>query len=333
MRFLSILLVLVAGALAAAWLGGETWRARKAARSIADDPRIEAASVAPLRELNRIGLRLSDIELQLPQGAALLPSVEVWGAPASPTTFRAALPATMALPLLGRSRTIGTEAAVLTVRVSPGAGMALGRMAAETGPVTLDGAPLLAALDAEARLMPLGAAAPPAARAAYAITAQWQDATPAGLIALPAVLAGRGLSGNGRAQVFLTGPLRQGAQPRLVGAASEGFTLTLGEQSLRIAGRVVAGGDGRAEGALFLYTADARSWMALAGELGMIPPAAVALAGTTLEQAAAAELVLPETVTPPAPPADGELRIPLIFRDGRVFLGPLPLGEAPRFPS
>ena len=326
MRFLSILL-LVGAALAATWLGGETWLAVRAQRLIAQDPRLEAAAVAPLRRLDRIGLHLSELSVQTQGGAALLPSVELWAAPSAPTHFHAELPAQMQLPLLGKGRQVAAQDAGLGLRVSPGSGL----MAASSGPVSVDGAPLLARLEAQALLAPMGAQAPQAARAAYAVEAEWSGLTPGALLDMPPALAAQALSGQGTAQVFLTGPLRpRGPEPQLAGIASPGFTLALGPQTLRIAGQLAVDADNRAEGALFLYTADARAWMQLAGDLGLIPPRLAMLAGTALEQAAAAEIDLPATTPAPNEPAPGELRIPVIFRDGRMFLGPLPLGEAPR---
>ena len=59
----------------------------------------------------------------------------------------------------------------------------------------------------------------------------------------------------------------------------------------------------------------------------------MALADTVLQQAAETPLDLPAGVPAPAEPAEGELRVPLIFRDGKTFLGPLSLGEAPPFPA
>lgn len=330
MRFLSILL-LVGAALAATWLGGETWLAARAQRLIAQDPRLEAAAVAPLRRLDRIGLHLSELSVQTQGGAALLPSVELWAAPSAPTHFHARLPAQMQLPLLGKARQVAAQDAGLGLRVAPGSGMAVGLMTASSGKVTVDGALLLARLEAQALLAPMGAQAPQAARAAYAVEAEWSGLSPAALLDLPPALAAQALSGQGTAQVFLTGPLRpRGPEPQLAGIASPGFTLTLGPQTLRIAGQLAADADNRAEGALFLYTADARAWMQLAGDLGLIPPRLVMLAGTALEQAAATEIDLPATTPAPDEPRPGELRIPVIFRDGRMFLGPLPLGEAPR---
>ncbi|SEH82097.1 hypothetical protein SAMN04488075_1255 [Paracoccus alkenifer] len=329
MRFLSILLLALGVALGFAWLGGESWLAGKARGIIAQDPRISAASVAPLRRLDRIGLHLDNVAVATPQGAAALPTLDLWAAPSSPHRFHAELPPQMLLPIQGDARQVAAQDAELTLQLSPGSGMAVALMAARSGKVSVEGAPLLARLDARALLVPMGAQAPQAARAAYAVEAEWSALTPGAALDLPAALAAQALSGQGTAQVFLTGPLRPGEpKPRLAGIASPGFTLTLGPQSLRVAGQLTADADNRAEGALFLYTTDARAWMQLTGDLGLIPPRLVMLAGSALEQAAGTE----PPATTPAPPdsAPGELRIPLTFRDGRMFLGPLPLGEAPR---
>ena len=75
MKTLAILLLLIGGAVAAAWLGGETWLARKAQAMIAEDPRVEASQVTPLREIDRIGLGLTEVEIATPGGDALLPEV------------------------------------------------------------------------------------------------------------------------------------------------------------------------------------------------------------------------------------------------------------------
>lgn len=336
MKTLVILLLLVGGAVAGAWLGGETWLAREARRMIAEDPRVEAASVTPLREIDRIGLGLTKVQIATPVGEALLPAVELWAAPTSPNQFHAALPPSMTLPVMGRPLAVTAKDAMLTLRVSPGSEMAISRVAAASGPVGVEGHPLLAALDAQAQLVAMGAAAPRAARAAYDIGGRLRDVTGTGLLPLPPALADRAISVEGVARVFLTAPFRQGADappPQLVGLASEGVTLTLGDQSLRLAGTVRAGDDGRAEGAAFVYTADARAWLQLAADLGAIPAVTVALADTALQQAAETEIELPAGVPAPAAPERGELRVPLVFRNGKTFLGPLALGEAPLFPA
>ncbi|MDO5369466.1 DUF2125 domain-containing protein [Paracoccus sp. (in: a-proteobacteria)] len=336
MRTLVILMLLIGGTVAGAWLGGETWLARKAQAMIAEDPRIEAASVTPLREIDRIGLGLTGVEIATPAGEAVLPAVELWAAPTSPTQFHAALPSTMTLPVMGRPLAVTAAEAVLSMRVSPGSDMAISRVAAASGPVAIEGHPLLEGLDAQAQLVAMGATAPRTARAAYELGGRLRDLTGMGLLPRPPALADRAISVEGAARVFLTAPFRQAADaplPELVGVSSDGVTLTLGDQSLRLAGTVRAGDDGRAEGAAFVYTTDARAWLQLAADLGAIPAVTVALADTALQQAAEMPVELPAGVPAPAEPAKGELRVPLIFRDGKAFLGPLPLGEAPLFPA
>ncbi|MBB1490102.1 DUF2125 domain-containing protein [Paracoccus sp. MC1854] len=336
MRTLVILMLLVGGTVAGAWLGGETWLAHEAQRRITADGRVGAATVAPLREIGRIGLGLTDVEVTTPAGPALLPEVELWAAPTSPTQFHAALPPRMTLPVMGRGIAVTAEDALLTLRVSPGSEMAISRAGATSGPVTIEGRPLLAALDAQAQLVAMGAAAPRDARAAYDLAGGLRDLTGTGLLPLPPALADRAISLDGAARVFLTAPLRQGADapvPRLVGLTSDGVTLTLGDQSLRLAGNIYAGDNGRAEGAAFIYVTDARPWLQLAADLGAIPAVTVALANTALDQVAQTEVALPPGTPAPPDPARGEKRIPLIFRDGKVFLGPLPLGDAPPFPA
>lgn len=336
MRTLVILMLLIGGGVAAAWLGGETWLARQAQRMIAEDARIAARSVTPLREIDRIGLGLTDVTVATPAGQAALPAVELWAAPTSPTQFHAALPPAMTLPVMGRPLAVTAEDAVLSLRVSPGSDMAISRMAARSGPVTIEGQPLLSAVDVQAQLVAMGAAAPRAARAAYDLSGSLRDLTGTRLLPRPPALGDRAMSVQGAARVFLTAPLRQAEDapvPELVGLTSDGVTLTLGDQSLRLAGTIRAGEDGRAEGAAFIYTADARAWLQLAADLGAIPAVTVALADTALEQVAQADVDLPPGTPAPAEPARGERRIPLIFRDGKTFLGPLPLGEAPPFPA
>lgn len=336
MRILAILMLLAGGTVAGVWLGGETWLARQAQEMIAGDPRINAASVTPLREIDRIGLNLTDVEIATPAGQAVLPLLELWAVPTLPTRFHAALPPAMTLPLFGRGLAVTAEDAVLSLRVSPGSGMAISQMTAGSGPVTVEGRPLLSALDAQAKLVAMGALAPRTARAAYDISGDLRDLTGTGLLPLPPALGGQAISVQGGVRVFLTAPFRQSedaAPPQLVGLTSDGVTLALGEQSLRLAGTVSAGPDGRAQGAAFIYTADPRALTDLLGELGLIPQLMAPLAGTAMEQVAQTEIELPPGIPAPPAPAQGESRIPLVFRDGRMFLGPIAIGDAPMFPA
>ena len=339
MRTLLLIVILLGGGLATAWVGGETWLSRAVAQRIADDPQIAAGGVKPLRELRRVGLSLTDVAVETPQGPVQLPALDLWAAPTAPTQFYAALPARMTLPLAGVPREVAADNAVLTLRVVPTSGMAIGRAAVDSGPVALDGAPLANTVQIDARLTPMGAGAPPGAAAAYDVAVALSGLTPAALPDLPATATaaltalGR-LSADGTTRLFLTGPLvaggRQGApDPALRGLASNGVSLGLGDLSLRLAGHLSIRDDGRPEGAVFVDTADAPRFLRLAADLGIIPRPAVPLAIAALATAAAAEVPLPLGVTPPPPLAKGALRLPLVFRNGRMTLGPVPLGDAP----
>ena len=334
MRVVLVLVLLLGGALGTAWLGGETWLARETARRIADDPRIDSAAVTPLRELSRIGLNLADVRLDTPQGAATLPWLDLWAAPTAPNEFHAALPPSMSVLVGGTERSLTAKDARVSVRVSPSRTMMLNRAAGVSGPVTLDGDPLLESADLAATLVAMGAAAPPAARASYRLDGRVEGVTPA---ALPPEIARSGpISAEGMAQVFLTAPVSAAAgsaKPGIVGVGLQGVSLRLGDRSLRMTGNLAADADHRLQGAVFVYTSDARGWLQLAAAAGLIPQATVALAGTAVATVAAADIDLPAGVPAPAPPADGELRIPVVFKDGKVWLGPLALAPAPVFPG
>ena len=333
MRILLGLLVLLTTAIGAAWLGGETWLAREAARRIEADPRISAASVTPLREVNRIGLHLTDVAVETPEGQATLPALDLFAAPTSPNEFHADLPPAMTVPLGGTPRQLGTTDGTLSLRVSPGNRMAISRVAAASGPVSLDGAPVAASVQGEAQLTALGAAAPRAARAAYNLSGRIDGLTPPPALTLPPAITAAGpLSVDGEGKLWLDGPVTAGSRPQVVGFGTHGTTVTLGERKARLSGQLSADAEGRAEGALFAYTADPRGWVDLAVSLGAIPQGIAGIAGTALETAARTEPTLPAGVPAPAPPEPGELRIPLIFQGGRTLLGPLPIGRAPEFP-
>lgn len=332
MRGLIVLLLVIAGALGAAWIGGETWLAHEAARRIADDPRIAAAAVTPLRDRRRIGLHLTDVTVATPDGEAVLPALDLWAAPTAPTQVHAGLPAQMTLPIGGALRRVGAEGAALSLRVSPASRMAINHAAAVSGPVSLDGVTVAQDVDVEATLTALGGAAPKGARASYLVRGHAEGLALAA--ALPQAADAGPLSAEGAAQVFLTDPVvpGNGAPPQVVGFASDGVTLRLGERAARATARLAADADGRASGAVFLYTRDASAWLTLAAEAGVLPKGMVALAGTALSAAAAAAPDLPAGMDAPADPQPGELRIPLLFKDGHAFLGPLPIGPAPAFP-
>lgn len=89
-----------------------------------------------------------------------------------------------------------------------------------------------------------------------------------------------------------------------------------------------ADAEGRAEGELTLSTTDLKPLLQAAANAGLIPKQAVVLAETVAKS-------LGNRAGAPEPAADAtgpELRLPLKFADGKMHLGPLPLGPAPIFP-
>ena len=85
----TILFLLVLGGL---WLGGETLLARELRKLAAEDPAIEVAAVSELREFRRIGVHLTDLQIEKPAGSLTLPMLDLWLSPAHLTEARLALP-------------------------------------------------------------------------------------------------------------------------------------------------------------------------------------------------------------------------------------------------
>ena len=98
----------------------------------------------------------------------------------------------------------------------------------------------------------------------------------------------------------------------------ESGTLDWGETQGRAEGRLDIGPDGLPEGRIDLEVREWRPLLHLAAELGALEPGLVPTWERVLE-------TLEEAGARP-----GVLSMPLVYRGGRVSLGPLPLGPAPR---
>ena len=126
--------------------------------------------------------------------------------------------------------------------------------------------------------------------------------------------------------------LASAAPPQVAGLRIDGAELRLGDLSARAVGQLAADAQGRAQGLVALYTRDANGLIEAGAAAGLIPENARRLAGTMLR--AVSTMPLPETASEetadwPAPAPD-ELRLPILFSDGRASLGPIPLGPAPQ---
>ena len=123
------------------------------------------------------------------------------------------------------------------------------------------------------------------------------------------------------ATVTLTAPLdRHLAQikPNVTGIHLTDFLLSWGEMRLAASGQVAARADGLAEGKIDLHITNWRSIPALIVAMGLVKPGMGASLTSGL-QAMAQSGGNPD-----------ELTLALIFKDGRMSFGPVPLGPAPR---
>lgn len=108
-----------------------------------------------------------------------------------------------------------------------------------------------------------------------------------------------------------------GAPARLTMIAIDDGQLLWGGRALAVSGRVTIGAEGTPEGTMTFTTRDWRDWLEFAIGGRLVDPG--------LEQILTTLAGLMAQQSP-----DGTLTLPLTFRDGRMSLGPVPLGPAPR---
>lgn len=362
MRSVLVLLVMIAALLVGGWIGGETLLARGARQAIAADPRLATERVAELRESGRIGVRIMAPRFDDPaQGMAASGDwLDAWVTPTAPNGLRInAAPGTQ-LIAAGRSIALGAGGLAAEMRFSPTRNFALGTASLSSDGASLDGAPLIGPLSLNAELGRYGADSPPGTGAAYDITGSLSE------VALGALTNGQipdiaSVKGKGRvwlsavpvtAATIAAGGASTG-QPRLIGLRGDGVDVTMGDLKARLYGRVVADQSGIATGEIVIDTPDSERFVSRAVDLGLVPGKAALLANAALKSLSAQPAVTSaqtpttrttvseiertsnsherqvQTLSWPAPPA-GETRITLALRDGKLWLGPLSLGPAPR---
>lgn len=324
---------LVAAMVVGGWLGAETLARDRLAAVIAADPALEAASVTALRDPRQIGVALSDLRVSDPALGVALPWLRAWLSPLSPLTARLDLPDQAQVTQGGQVMQLGLSAPVASLSLAPLNRMAPDRLDLQARDVTLDGQPLADGLSLQARLVPLGADAPRPARAAYGVDLAFEGLDVAGLarLGLEAGPLPGPVAARGPLRIWLDGtPSVTGDRvPQIVGWQSEGLSLQAGPVGLRIIGRLSRDAQGRAEGQVALYSADADAMIGMAAGLGLIPPQGQLLLRAGLSQLSRADLddTMPGPDFPDA--AEGELRLPILMRDGQLILGGLPIGPAP----
>lgn len=320
-------------ALAGGWLGAETMAADRVAMAVAQDPALEAGTVRPLRDPRAIGVSLQEVAWRDPALGVALPWARLSLSPAAPLTARLELPDSGRITQGGRALRLGWTAPVARLSVAPLSRMAFDRLDLRAADVSLDDQPLAGVLSLQGRLAPIGGDAPRDARAAYELQLALSGLEAGGLALLgldPGPLPGP-FALRGPLRVWLDGtPSATGAvAPRMVGWQAEGLELQAGPVALRLTGRLVRDAQGLAEGQLALYSDDSDALIGAAADLGLIPAQARLLLRAGLMQLAQAPLdeTLPGPVFPG--PAEGELRLPVILRDGQMILGGVPVGPAP----
>ena len=324
---------LVLALLAGGWLGAETLASNRVAALIADDPSLQAASVAPLRDPRRIGIALSEPAWTDPALGVSLPWAQLYLSPTSPLTARLDLPDGGQVTQGGQVMQLGLSAPAASMALSPLNGMVPNRLDVQARDLTLDGQPLAQGLSLQARLAGLGSDAPRPARAAYDIDLGLTGLQVGGLAQLgldPGPIPGP-LSVQGPLRIWLDGTpsVTGGASPQVVGWQTAGLDLRADTIGLRIVGRLSRDDQGLAEGQVALYSTDADAMIGMAAGLGLIPAQAGMLLRAGLSQLSQADLddTLPGPDFPDA--AQGELRLPIIMRDGQLILGGVPIGPAP----
>ncbi len=354
--FLLPLIVLVSGL----WYLGEGWLAKRSAEVIAAQPGLTAETVSPLRDWRRIGLHVEGLVYEDPTSGLSLPFADVWVGPLSLTNGRVALPSEADITLNGQPLAVQMQDEQLLLHMSPIHEMAVKRVSLQSAGMGLNGQAALADILVDAKLTGLGHNAPPAAGASYDIDLVLSGLNVAALAPLGLQVPDLpdALGGEGRVRVWLTDAPGRGllsgaaVQPDLVGFQTDGVTLRIGKLSARIVGRVGADAQGRAEGRLALYTSDAPVVLQMGVDAGLIPPAAIKIGHAAIQAIAAispdkpredeadsGRILFPRRVEARRAaaqfpePAEGELRLPIFLRDGRIFLGAIPIGPAPQFPA
>lgn len=354
MRLL-IILAIIFCAIGGGWYAGEGYLARKAQEALGAGSPITATKIAPLRQPDRIGVQLSDLVFTGPASTINAPELRVYAPLLAPTTLTADLPTTVDIRANGASSglVLGLSGGKAEMRLSPMHDMQITRLSGNSGPMTMDGAPLAQSLKVDAVLGALSYDSPKPAHAAYDLSIDLAGLDPKGLPQMANANLPEGLIGiHGTGRMWLTEAMSPQAAPdaaRPVGLRADGVTLSIGEISARVLGRVERAEDGTTEGKVMIYTASVDPILEFAAETGLLPQKRLPLVKTMLSTLSQ----LPEhnasptqradfaghiddvsTSAPAFPaPSDGEIRLPLIFEGGKMMLGPIPLGPSPVFPG
>lgn len=322
---------------AGVWLGGETLAADRLRQQIAQSPEMDAAAVTALRSTEGMGLMLTQPVLGDARTGIALPWARLLVAPTALTTVQLDLPPEGLLTLDGQPHSLMAASTQASLGLSPLRGLAVSSLNLAARDLQIDGLPLAGLINLDLVMQRLGHDAPRAARAAYDAEIMLEGMAPAGLgqLGIAAEALPGDLSAQGALRLWLDGPLQPGqAQPaRVIGGQTDGLILSSGDLSVRIVARLSPDAAGFAEGRVALYTGDAAAMIGHMAELGLIPDGARLLIRAGLDQLGRAEFPQDDAPMPGpdfASASGDELRLPLVFQGGQVFIGAIPIGPAPR---
>lgn len=350
MRTLTILVILIAVVFGGAWYAGETWLGNRAAEVVASSPQVNAESVTPLRNPTRLGLHMDQLDYGDETSGFSTPGVDVYAPVTSPNTLTVDLPTEMELRIAGVPTALTLAGGKARASISPTHEMTIRKAGIEAENLAMNGAELFASLGIEAQLVHMGGNQPLRSAGAYDIDIALTDAVVAGLP--------QALDIDGSVKLWLTSlpgqaTLEGNAPPPMpTGFETRDLRFTFGDAEATLIGRIEADAEGYAAGQAAFYTEDASKFIDAAVNAGLIPSGGVMMARALLNNlSGGADDELPETAEDaqtaagaapdPGPVAEdgpisfpraakGQIRLPLILENGRIFLGPVPIGTAPR---
>lgn len=335
-RFLIGMGVCVA-ALAGIWAGGETYASKRLAQLVQNNPALQSSGVEAMRQPPDFGVEIHDVTIADPAATVAFPWARIVISPARPTTAQLRLPGQGQLRVGGQDYDLGLSEIYAKIRLAPLKRLAPDHIDLMADAVTLDGQAVIEGVDIDLQMGQLGATAPLAARAVYDGAVNL-GAVRTRLLAQLGVDLGPipdPVTMNGKLRLWLDGTpsVTDEQAPAVVGWQTEGLTLGADAMSLRLVGRVVRGADGLAEGQMAIYTSDAKAIIDQVAELGLIPQQSRMLLTVGLGQLARAEID-PDIDGPEFPEAtDGQMRLPVVLKEGQIFLGGIAIGAAPPFGS
>ncbi|MBK4215297.1 DUF2125 domain-containing protein [Paracoccus caeni] len=311
-------LLMIPVLLVGGWLLAEPLLVRQARVQIAEIAELSVTGIKAQPGTDRLGLYLEGIAWDDGLRFLDMPALDLWVTPLTPTTIRATLPDTVTYgDRMGATNLAATEGRA-SLRLWPFGGE-VSFAAVDVGSLSLDGQPLTGKGNVSARLANIGDG-PGQAVSSYDLDLAVSQPGDAGPLL------------QGKAQVWLDGKLdaaaaSQAVPPRVLGVSTEGMEIGGAGFAGRIAGRVTADAEGLAEGQVAIYSRDAAPLIDAAIDAGILSQNIRVLANTMLNRIGHMDFASGADTGFPAA-AEGELRLPVEFRDGRMFLGTIEVGPA-----